>query len=169
MTILIVIAVILLSLAAIVSFRPATPPALFAYVGLWILDFSGLIVPDRGLMIFWGIITFLAVVLGIAVPMKRDMISRGYTWVGAGSLLGMIAGLYVYPGAGIIIGTFVGAFIGYLIFRRSIRKYRIKRRFFALFFNLATPAISAYCIIGVALQLIIAASNVILFTPLYQN
>ncbi|MDE5858514.1 MAG: DUF456 domain-containing protein [Muribaculaceae bacterium] len=168
MTILIVIAVILLSLAAITSFKPAMPPALFAYAGLWILDFSGLIVPDRGLMIFWGIVTFLAVIIGVTVPMKRDKLSRGYTWIGIGSLLGMVAGLYVYPGAGIIVGTFVGALIGYMIFRRTIRKYRIKRRFFALFFNLATPAIISNCIVGVALQLILDASSVTLFTPLFS-
>ncbi|MDE5572625.1 MAG: DUF456 domain-containing protein, partial [Muribaculaceae bacterium] len=119
-------------------------------------------------MIFWGIVTFLAVIIGVTVPMKRDKLSRGYTWIGIGSLLGMVAGLYVYPGAGIIVGTFVGALIGYMIFRRTIRKYRIKRRFFALFFNLATPAIISNCIVGVALQLILDASSVTLFTPLFS-
>lgn len=161
MTVLIVIAVILLSSAATVSFRPAMPPALLAYAGLWVLDFSGLIAPDRQLMVFWGIATFIAVLIGLAMPMRR-----GYTSVAVGTLIGMLAGIYTYPGAGIVCGSFLGALIGYVLYRRSPRGNRDRSPFLSSFCGIGLPAIVTFSIIGVALQLIIDASSVTVFRPL---
>lgn len=166
MTVLIVIAVILLSSAATVSFRPAMPPALPAYAGLWVLDFSGLIDPDRQLMVFWGIATFIAVLIGMAMPMRRGTRRGGYTSVAAGTIIGMLAGIYTYPGAGIVCGSFLGALIGYVLYRRSPRGNRDRSPFITSFCGIGLPAIVTFSIIGVALQLIIDASSVTVFRPL---
>lgn len=166
MTLLIVIAVLLLSSAATISFRPAMPPALPAYAGLWVLDFSGLISPDRQLMIFWGVATFIAVLIGFAMPMRRGSLQQGYTSVAAGTLIGMLAGLYIYPGAGIVCGSFAGALIGYSLYHRSPRGYRDRSPFLYSLCGIGLPAIVTFSIIGVAIQLIIDASAVTVFRPL---
>ncbi|MDE6074637.1 MAG: DUF456 family protein [Muribaculaceae bacterium] len=166
MTVLIIIAVILLSSAAIVSFRPAMPPALPAYAGLWVLDFSGLVNPETSLMIFWGIATVIAVIIGLMMPMRRGSLRGGYTSVAVGTFIGMLAGIYTYPGAGIVVGAFAGALIGYILYRRSPRGNRDRSPFLSSFCGIGLPTIVTFCIIGVALQLIIDASDVVIFRPL---
>ena len=72
-------------------------------------------------MIIWGVITVLSVMLDYyagAIGAKTYGASRAGVW---GSVIGAIAGIFVFNVAGLIIGPFVGALAGELIFGRSFR------------------------------------------------
>jgi hypothetical protein len=72
-------------------------------------------------LLLMGIITVVVTVLDFILPIylpKRYGASKFGIW---GSILGMIAGMIIFPPFGLIIGTFLGAVLGELAFNKDKR------------------------------------------------
>ena len=72
-------------------------------------------------MVVWGVVTILSVLLYYyagAIGAKTYGASRAGVW---GSVIGAVAGIFVFNVAGLIIGPFVGALAGEMIFGRTFK------------------------------------------------
>ncbi|TFG60729.1 MAG: DUF456 domain-containing protein [Spirochaetales bacterium] len=70
-------------------------------------------------LVIMGVITVAATVLDNFIPVlvsKRKGASKAGIW---GSIIGLVAGMFIFPPFGMIIGTFVGAVAGELIFNKE--------------------------------------------------
>lgn len=113
-TLLIILALVCGIVGILGSILPALPGAPVSYVGLLLL------LPcecaDISSTTLWVTGIFLAIVsiLDYVAPVWLTNISGGSKQATRGSMIGLVAGLFVFPPWGLIIGPFVGAFIGEL-------------------------------------------------------
>ncbi|MDZ7796116.1 MAG: DUF456 domain-containing protein [Candidatus Marinimicrobia bacterium] len=109
----IILGVVLMLSGIIGSILPVLPGPPLSYIGLLLLHFTENYHFAPNILITWGIITAVVYALDFAIPAfgtRRSGGSKRGVW---GSVIGLIAGLFLFP-LGIIIGPFVGAVIGEL-------------------------------------------------------
>ena len=97
------------------SILPALPGAPLSFAGLVLLCFCD--GADISSTSIWVSAIFLAIVsvLDYVAPIWLTNISGGSKQATRGSIIGLVAGLFVFPPWGLIFGPFVGAFIGELM------------------------------------------------------
>jgi uncharacterized protein len=112
MDLLLIITGILFMLAGIAGcFIPGLPGAPLSYAGLIILHITERYHFSSQLLVIYFIVVVVVAVLDYVLPIL------GSRWFGAtrkgfiGSIIGLVAGIFLFPPFGIIIGPFAGAVI----------------------------------------------------------
>ena len=107
---------ILIALTGILGcFLPFLPGPPLNYVSLLLLHFTANHQFSTRFLVIWAIVTVVVVLIDYLIPVlgtKKFGGSKHGVW---GSVVGLIAGLFIFPPIGIIIFPFAGAVVGELI------------------------------------------------------
>lgn len=93
---------------------PALPGPPLSYAALLALHFTSGHQLSTRILIIWAVIVVVVSLLDYIVPVwgaKKFGASKRGVW---GSVIGLVAGLFIFPPFGLIIGPFAGAVIGEL-------------------------------------------------------
>ncbi len=139
--------------AIALAFRPWLSGCKFAYAGMWLMDWAGIVEFDYSTLFFWGGACAIALVLDILLPkeISRGNIGRGY--IVGGTLAGMVVGMLL-SSAGIILGGAFGAFLGGLAFSRTPKGKSLKfpsQAFTRFISAVGLPALVTMSMIGLVL------------------
>jgi len=91
---------------------PVLPGPPFSYLGLLLLQLTEDTPFSTQFMIIWLGITVVVVVLDYLIPAFGTKKYGGSRWGVAGTVIGLIVGIFIFPPFGIIIGPIAGALIG---------------------------------------------------------
>jgi len=118
-TILIIFGILLMITGLIGAFLPVLPGLPFSYVGLLILQLTENPPFSLSFLIVWAIIVvmiqFLEQIASVAGA-KRMGASPYGIW---GSIIGALAGFFIFPPLGIVFGPIIGAYAGELINKKT--------------------------------------------------
>lgn len=93
---------------------PVLPGPPLSYMGLLLLHFTENHHFSARFLIWWAVIALVVTLLDNLIPIwgtKKYGGSKRAIW---GSVLGLLAGLFLFPPFGIIVGPFLGAVLGEL-------------------------------------------------------
>ncbi len=99
------------------SVLPVLPGPPVSYAALLILHFSGAAHYSTHFLIVAAVLTVAVTVIDYLLPPLIVRRFGGSEYASRGSLIGMIAGLFLTP-VGMILGSLIGAFIGEYAFAR---------------------------------------------------
>jgi uncharacterized protein YqgC (DUF456 family) len=145
-----ILAVILGLIGVVGSVIPALPGPPVSWVGLLLIYFTGYSEMSLGFLLVWLGVVIVVTVVDNLLPVWMTKKWGGSRAATVGTVIGMIAGLFLGPW-GLIIGPFVGAFVGELVGNRSEGHVALRVAFGAF--------VAFMC--GVGIKLI--ASGMILF------
>lgn len=91
---------------------PVLPGPPISYLGLLLLQLTEDTPFSTQFMIIWLGITVVVVVLDYLIPAFVTKKYGGSRWGIAGTMIGLLVGIFIFPPFGIIIGPIVGALIG---------------------------------------------------------
>lgn len=111
-TILIIVGIILILAGFIGSLLPVVPGLPFSYLGLLALQLTSTPPFTTGFMILWLFIVAAVMVLDNVIPVYGTKKSGGSKFGIAGSTIGMVAGIFIFPPISMIVFPLVGAFLG---------------------------------------------------------
>lgn len=115
MDIFLLIIAILLALSGLVgSVLPILPGPPLSYAGLLVLHFTSYANYSTSFLVITAVIAIIITALDYVIPLWGTKTFGGTKAGKNGALIGILAGLFIFPPFGIIIGPFVGAFIGEL-------------------------------------------------------
>lgn len=117
--ILYILAGLLLFVGFIGCFLPIIPGPPLSFIGLLLLQLTDDVPFTSDFMITWFIITAVVQVLDYVVPTYGTKKYGGSRAGVTGSMVGLVAGLFLFPPVGIIVGPMAGALIGELMIGRS--------------------------------------------------
>ena len=111
---------ILLALAGIIGcFLPVIPGPPLSWGTLLLLYFFGNGEMSLQFLLIWLGITVFVTVLDYIVPAHFTRLSGGSKAAGRGSMVGLIAGLILFPPWGMIVGAFLGALLAEVLINRA--------------------------------------------------
>ncbi len=113
------ITALLAGLAGAVLPIPGPP---LSFLGLLLLQWSGYAAFSSPVLWSLGIVTAVIAVLDYYIPVYGTKKFGGSRYGSIGTMVGMLAGLFVFPGIGLFLGAFLGAFLGELIGRTPWRQ-----------------------------------------------
>ena len=114
-TLLIILALVCSIVGILGSILPALPGPPLSYLGLLLLlPCEGANISNTSLWVY-GIFLVIVSILDYVAPVWLTNISGGSKQATRGSMIGLVAGLFVLPPWGLIFGPFIGAFIGELM------------------------------------------------------
>ena len=114
-TLLIILALVCSIVGILGSILPALPGPPLSYLGLLLLlPCEGADISNTSLWVY-GIFLVIVSILDYVAPVWLTNISGGSKQATRGSMIGLVAGLFVLPPWGLIFGPFIGAFIGELM------------------------------------------------------
>lgn len=116
--VLIILAVICFLTGIAGSILPALPGAPFSYLGVWLLQWSGYVHYSTTFLVVTAILLIIISVIDYFLPPLITQKTGGSGYAAAGSVIGMVAGMFFTP-VGMIAGLLLGAFIGELVFARQ--------------------------------------------------
>ena len=93
---------------------PILPGPPLSYLGLIAIHFTSKIDFSSKFLISWGIIVTLVSILDYVIPIWGTKFFGGSKYGVWGSMIGLLAGLFIPP-IGIIIGPFIGAVAGEML------------------------------------------------------
>lgn len=93
---------------------PLLPGPPLSYLGLIAIHLTTKIEYSSKFLIWWGIIVIIVSVLDYVIPIWGTKIFGGSKYGVWGSMVGLLAGLFVPP-IGVIIGPFIGAVAGEML------------------------------------------------------
>ena len=109
---------------------PVLPGPPLSYIGLLLLHWSGYFEPGKGFstvfLWVWAGITAAVTVMDYLLPSLLARWFGGSRAAAAGSILGLLAGIFIYPPWGMLAGSFLGALAGELIHNRTSGKKAFK-------------------------------------------
>jgi hypothetical protein len=94
---------------------PMLPGPPLNYLALLLLQFTANHQFSNKFLIVWAIISILVVIMDYLIPIWGTKKFGGSKQGVLGSVIGLVAGLFIFPPFGIIIGPFAGAVVGELI------------------------------------------------------
>ncbi len=115
---LIILAALFIIAGIVGSVVPALPGPPLGYIGLLLMQFTQAIHFSAWFLMGWGIAVVVVLLIDNFLPMWTTKRFGGSKWGVTGSVIGMIAGLFIPP-VGIILGTLIGAVVGELIYSRK--------------------------------------------------
>ncbi|MDO5570431.1 MAG: DUF456 domain-containing protein [Bacteroidales bacterium] len=101
------------------AFLPVLPGPPISFVGIVILQFTKLANFSPTFIWIMAISTILVTVLDYIAPAWMTDKFGGSKYATNGSIIGLIAGIFLFPPVGMIIGPFIGAFIGELLYNKD--------------------------------------------------
>ena len=114
-TLLIILALVCSIVGILGSILPALPGPPLSYLGLLLLlPCEGANISNTSLWVY-GIFLVIVSILDYVAPVWLTNISGGSKQATRGSMIGLVAGLFVLTPWGLIFGPFIGAFIGELM------------------------------------------------------
>lgn len=93
---------------------PILPGPPLSYLGLIAIHLTSKIDFSSKFLISWGIIVILVSILDYVIPIWGTKFFGGSKYGVWGSMVGLLAGLFIPP-VGIIIGPFIGAVVGEML------------------------------------------------------
>ncbi|UII29341.1 DUF456 domain-containing protein [Fulvivirga maritima] len=112
---ILIIAAVLLLAGVVGSFLPVLPGPPLAFIGLLIMQLTEKYSFSSQFIWVWLLITVVITVLDYLIPIYGTKKFGGTKYGSWGSVVGLIAGIFLLPVIGVIIGPMLGAFIGELI------------------------------------------------------
>lgn len=109
---LIITGAILVITGILGSVLPVLPGPPVSYVGLLLLHFTEKYQFSTRFLVIWAIICAVVVILDYVIPAWGTKKFGGSKRGVYGSLIGLVAGIFLFPPFGMIIGPFAGAVIG---------------------------------------------------------
>ena len=114
-TLLIILALVCCIVGILGSILPALPGPPLSYIGLLLLlPCEGADISSTALWVY-GIFLAIVSILDYVAPVWFTNACGGSKEATRGSMIGLVAGLFVFPPWGLIFGPFVGAFVGELM------------------------------------------------------
>ena len=113
--VLIVLGILFLLVGLAGCILPVLPGPPLTYIALLLLHFTTKYQFSTKFLVIWALVAIVVTVLDNVIPVwgtKKYGGSKKAVW---GSIIGLLAGLFLFPPFGIIIGPFVGAVLGELI------------------------------------------------------
>ena len=110
---------VLLLIGFIGCFLPIIPGPPLSYIGLILLQLTDEAPFTNNFLITWFAITVVVQVLDYIVPSYGTKKYGGSRAGVIGSMLGLVAGVFLFPPIGIILGPMAGALVGELMAGRS--------------------------------------------------
>lgn len=156
-TLFLILSILLAGLALFLTLRPFVPSTFIAYLSLWMVKWSGVVVVPEVMLIFWGIATLLTLVINNSLPRQASKSIAGAAYISGGSLAGMLVGL-ISSYQLMIIGAAVGALFGAMAYSRTPQGSTIKKpasRFIQYVAAKGLPTIITISLIGIVIQLLI--------------
>ena len=114
-----IVAFLLLVTGLIGAMVPVLPGPPLSYVGLLLLQWSGYGGFSSGFLWLWAAITVVISIGDYFLPALMTKRFGGSRMATAGSVLGLLIGMFFFPPVGLIIGPFLGALAGELIHNRT--------------------------------------------------
>lgn len=152
--VLAIVAVVLAVLGPVGSILPVLPGPPLSYVGLVVLAFASYHPFSWTFMIVWGAITVAVTLADYFLPSYMTARFGGSKYATTGSMIGVVAGFFVFPPWGLIFCPFVGALIGELLWdgRNTGRAFKVAAGAFLAFVlgtgaKLTVTAIMLYYVI----------------------
>jgi len=124
-----IVAGLLIISGIIGSVVPVIPGPPLGFFGLLVLHFTAYANFSLTFLIVFGIIAMAITVVDYFVPAWGTKKFGGTKYGRNGSMIGIFAGLFLFPPIGIILGPFIGAFIGELIHDSSDTTKALKSGF----------------------------------------
>jgi uncharacterized protein YqgC (DUF456 family) len=144
--ILVIVAFLFLLAGFLGAIIPVIPGPSLSYIGLLLLQWSGYGNFTPTFLLVWLAITLAVIIGDYLLPAWMTRRFGGSRSAAIGSLLGLLAGIFFFPPAGLIIGSFLGALIGELLHNRTDKDKALKVAFGAfLAFILSTGAKLIIC------------------------
>jgi len=141
-----VLAFLFLFIGLFGSIIPALPGPPLSFAGLLLLQWSGFAVFSAAFLWLWLVITVTVTIMDNILPVYMTKRFGGSRMAVAGSVLGLIIGMFFFPPMGLIVGPFVGALTGELINNRGVNALKVAFGAFLAFF-LGTGAKLVVCAI----------------------
>lgn len=157
-TLLLISGIVALVAGFMAILRPYVPGAVLAYVGLWLLRWSGVIHPSAGLLTSWGIIVAVVVVIDLLLPPAVARATNGMAHMGVGGLVGLFVGMTGFSLAWAVTGAATGVVLGALAYTRTPGGRSLgfpSSRFFQYLCAKGLPAVVTLGLIGIALLLVV--------------
>lgn len=155
---IIIITVLLLAVAAGLSFFKGYLAPVVAFLGLCVTGLSGSVAPSPGSYIFWGTAMIIVVSIGLMLP-RRIVSSRlGMPYICGASLAGMLVGLALGSHAAMVAGAFAGAVLGGIAFAKTPAGKVLEfptSRFLNYLCAKGLPAVVTMSIIGTAVGVLL--------------
>ena len=121
-----IVAWLLLVVGLVGSIVPVIPGPPLSYVGVIVLHFTSYADFSSSFFVIFGILVVAVTILDYWIPVWGTKKFGGTRYGKTGSIVGVIAGIFLFPPLGIIIGPFLGAFIGEMIHDSSNTTKAIK-------------------------------------------
>ena len=104
---------------------PVLPGPPLNYIGLLFLQLLDESPFSITFMVIWLLIVIVVVALDYVVPVYGTKRYGGSKWGVWGTMIGLVAGIFIFPPFGIIIGPIVGALVGeYMSGKKSSQAMR---------------------------------------------
>lgn len=110
-----ILAFLLLLVGLIGSVVPVLPGPPLGYIGLLVLQWSDYGTFTSQFLWVWAIITIAVTVMDYYLPVWMTRRFGGSRSAKIGSMIGIVAGMFLFPPIGLILGPFLGALIGELL------------------------------------------------------
>lgn len=119
---LVVLAFIFLVVGLLGAVLPGLPGPPLSFIGIILLKWSGYGNFSSLFLWVWVGITIIVTVMDYILPAVLAKKFGGSKAASIGSMLGIVAGIFIFPPWGMIIGPFLGALAGELIHNRKSGK-----------------------------------------------
>jgi uncharacterized protein YqgC (DUF456 family) len=120
--VMIILAGILIVMGIVGCFLPVLPGPPLGFIGILLLHFSSMGHFTTTLLVILGLVVLLVSLLDYLVPILGAKQFGGSKMGVIGCIVGLIAGIFIFPPIGIIAGPFLGAIVGELLNGDDLKK-----------------------------------------------
>lgn len=114
-----ILAILCLIMGLLGCVLPVLPGPPISYVGLLLLHWGGYGDFTTRFWVIWAVVTVVVTLLDYYLPVWMTNRFGGSRSATIGSMVGLVAGIFLFPPVGMIVCPFLGALVGELIHDRS--------------------------------------------------
>ena len=111
---LITVAILLLVFGALGSFLPVLPGPPLSFAGMLVLHITPGYSFSNNQLIIYGLLAAIITIVDLVLPIYGTRKTGGSKRGMYGATIGLVAGIFFFPPAGVIIGPFIGALVAEL-------------------------------------------------------